>query len=123
MLWDLMQQTQIGEVSRAAASAEARADTVQAQLKRAEQRMDRLALVCMAMWTLLSERTGITEEDLHNRVREIDLADGSLDGKVRVQPQACPQCKRTLSKRHLRCMYCGRELQPGDGMGAFGPVL
>lgn len=110
-------------MSGEAARAGARADNVEMKLQRAEQRVDRLALLCMAMWTLLSEKTGITEEELHNRVREIDLADGSLDGKVRVQPQACPKCNRTLSKKHQRCLYCGHELKPGEGMGVFGPVL
>lgn len=70
-------------------------------------RLDRLVLVCMAMWSLLKEKTGMTEEDLLKRVQEIDLSDGQLDGKVRPPHVTCQSCGRMMSPRHLKCIYCG----------------
>lgn len=74
-----------------------------------ELRMDRLSLVCMALWELLKERTNLTEEDLLNRVRDIDLRDGQLDGKLKKGIKRCPKCDRVMSPRHAKCLYCGAE--------------
>ena len=61
------------------------------------------------MWELLRDRSNLSEEALLEKVREVDLRDGALDGKVTVPPQKCPQCGRTVSRRHRRCIYCGAE--------------
>ena len=53
---------------------------------RIEGRVDRLAMVCAALWDLVKEHTELTEEDLFQRVEDIDLRDGVLvlgeDGPV-----------------------------------------
>lgn len=72
-----------------------------------EDRLDRLTLVCMAMWQLIQERTSLTEEDLATRVAMIDAADGVADGKRTESVQPCPACKRPMSPRHRKCLYCG----------------
>lgn len=74
-----------------------------------QTRLDRLALVTEALWTLLRERVGISDEELLERIKEVDLSDGALDGKVRHGTRDCPQCGRVLSKRNPRCIYCGAE--------------
>ena len=74
-----------------------------------ERRLEKLALLCRAMWTLLQERTGATEEDLARRAAELDLLDGRADGKVSVRASMCTRCNRTLAPRHARCIYCGEE--------------
>ena len=38
-----------------------------------EDRLERLALTCMAMWSLIQSETKLTEDDLLQRVKEIDL--------------------------------------------------
>jgi predicted Zn-ribbon and HTH transcriptional regulator len=74
-----------------------------------EEKVDRLALVCRAMWELIRERNGLSEETLIDKVKEVDLLDGSLDGKVTIPPLKCSKCGRTVSKRHKRCIYCGSQ--------------
>ena len=73
------------------------------------QRLDRLVLANMALWSLLQEKTGLTEQDLLDRVQQIDLADGQADGKARKPPAKCGECDRMMSPRHKRCLYCGAE--------------
>ncbi len=74
-------------------------------------RIDRMALLTMAVWSLAAEKLGITEEELKARVQEIDLSDGKLDGKLSPEIGNCPKCRRQLSKRHRSCIYCGHVQQ------------
>ena len=71
-------------------------------------RLDRLGLLCTAMWELLSQRAGVTEADLIEKVAEVDLRDGAADGKARHKSvKTCPSCGRSMSTRHRRCLFCG----------------
>ena len=80
------------------------------QLRSMAERFDKLVLLNMALWSLLQEKTGLTEEDLMRRAQEIDLQDGVADGKVTRTVKKCGNCGRTISKRHNRCLYCGSEV-------------
>jgi hypothetical protein len=79
-------------------------------------RMDRMVLAVTAMWSLLREKTSLTEEDLEARVRELDLRDGRLDGKIARQPVQCSSCRRPLSPRHASCFYCGGEIDRSSAL-------
>jgi hypothetical protein len=72
-------------------------------------RVDKLTIACMALWSFLKKETGLTDEDLMAKFREIDLLDGKEDGKVSPQKQVrqCAKCGRAMSRRHARCLYCG----------------
>ena len=86
-----------------------------------QERVDRLTLVCMAMWSLLKEVSELTDKDLDDRVNEIDMQDGKLDGKVRTAKVAlCKKCNRKMAIRHLTCMYCGA---PRDLASPFDRVM
>jgi len=55
-----------------------------------EIRLDRTLLICEALWTLLRDKVGITDQELIERINDVDLSDGALDGKAR------------------RSIYCGK---------------
>lgn len=90
------------------------------QVAALEKQVDRLTLVCMAMWSLLQEKTGLTQQDLQNRIVEIDKMDGKEDGKLGRTADTCPQCQRALSAKYNQCMYCG--YQPENDFTAFRPT-
>jgi hypothetical protein len=71
--------------------------------------VDKLVLVCRSMWELVRDNTSLTEDDLMNKVLELDLQDGVADGKMKLGVQQCAHCGRAMSPRHARCLYCGRE--------------
>lgn len=73
-----------------------------------ELRVERTLLACEAMWSLLREKLNLTDVDLAQRINEIDLSDGTLDGKVRKGAVSCPKCQRAIARRFNRCMYCGQ---------------
>lgn len=75
-----------------------------------EMRMERVLLVCEAMWTILRDKLGVTDLELLQRINDLDLSDGQLDGKVRKSAVACPKCGRTIARRLPKCMYCGQAI-------------
>jgi hypothetical protein len=75
------------------------------------EQVDRISLFTAAIWSLANEKLGISEDQLRQRVQDIDLSDGKLDGKVAQNVGECPKCKRTLSRRNRSCIYCGYKLQ------------
>jgi len=92
-----------GEAARTAREAASDAAEI-------EQRLDRTVMACEAMWLLLRDKLGLTELDLIDKINELDLSDGQLDGKVRKTAVSCPKCRRTISRRHPRCLYCGQAI-------------
>ena len=96
--------------SRAASAAEREAARARNETETVSERLDRLALVTEALWTLLQERLGIDEKDLLDRVQALDLSDGHLDGRVKRPATPCPSCRRIVAARNQRCLYCGTEL-------------
>ena len=85
-----------------------------------EDRVNKLTLICWSMWTLIMETTDLTEEDLLQRMKDLDVMDGNTDGMVTPQAATCPKCNRTMSAKHNRCLYCGAEKFIG---GAFDYLL
>ena len=107
LLWGLHQSRQASTAQSEAARATSRAATADRNVEALIDRLDKLTLVNMAVWSLVRERLELTEEQLAERVREIDLADGVEDGKVTSQVAKCPKCGRVMSPRHKKCFYCG----------------
>lgn len=120
MLWELYQQTKIAGASTEARSAREAVGAASGRIERLEQRIDQLVLINMAMWEILREDLKITEEELILRVQEIDLRDGVRDGKARLDVEDCAKCKRKISTKHNRCLYCGAE---GPNPSAFKAVI
>ena len=69
------------------------------------RRSDGLALVCEALWEVVRDHGGITETDIHDKIKEIELRDGRRDGRM------------TGHTRMSVCMYCGTPFE-----GCKGPV-
>lgn len=63
------------------------------------------------MWELIRERTTLTDNDIEDRMQQIDLRDGKADGKMQMPALKCTDCGRVISRRHARCLYCGAEFQ------------
>ena len=110
MLWDVYQQQQIGQAQRTAISASQKNINLSERVDRLEDQIDSLAIVCQAMWELLSEHLTDPIDQLNEKVHEIDLRDGKLDGKMRRVETSCAQCNRSLHARHRHCMYCGHQM-------------
>lgn len=81
------------------------------ELHMLEQQVDRLSLICEAMFELIKTRTDITDTELLGQMAELDLSDGAADGKVTRPPVMCPHCNRPNSRRRELCLYCGEAIK------------
>jgi hypothetical protein len=75
--------------------------------------LERVLMISEALWSILKEKFALSDEELEQRVMEIDLRDGKLDGQVaRSGPAQCPHCQRPVLSRRPICLYCGQPFQP-----------
>lgn len=77
-------------------------------IRRLEFELERALMITEAMWSLLRDQHGYSDEDLLRRVYEVDAQDGSIDGrKAKSPPSKCVSCGRTLASHRPKCLYCG----------------
>lgn len=93
-----------------ASQAKRKADMAAESVRQLQSRIERLSMVCQAMWELLRERAKLTDEDVIKKMQQIDLRDGVADGKMTRQTLVCPECGRNVSSRREQCLYCGTWL-------------
>ncbi len=116
--WDVYQQYQIHKLNKTADGVKdiVAQDIagVQASVGQLEEKLDRLALICRAMYELLQETSGVSDEQLSAKITEVDLRDGKADGRVTPQQKPCPECDAMICARFNRCLFCGYKDESGD---------
>lgn len=100
------------------ARIERKAEDALERIQELETRLERLTQVNQAMWSLLKEVTGLTEEALVERTKALEAAARPAEPDVPVQGALCPQCGRSVSLRHNRCLFCDFELQETNAFRA-----
>lgn len=116
MLWDLLQQRQISEASQNSDLALSKASRVVQDTGKNTRDIDQLTLACQAMWELIREKMGFTDEQLRQKISEIDLRDGLKDVKIGMEMIICPSCARDTNTIHSACTYCGCEILGSHAM-------
>ncbi len=79
------------------------------RLRSLERDHERLKLITMALWDILTEKLGVDEDELRRRILELDRLDGREDGRLRLRapPRNCDACGRPMLSSALSCPYCG----------------
>jgi|GEM_PF-258341 len=102
--------TKLSSIEAKSKAKEASTEVAQLKLK-----MEKLMIITEALWVVLKENTNYTDETLKEIIREIDLKDGKLDGRVAAElPGECPNCGKTLQKNKNVCIYCGTKVEDPD---------
>lgn len=106
-LWDAYQSSQIHQLNSRLdqlQDAGAREQAAVRVARELEEKVNRLALICRAMFELMP---GLSEDQLKAKIQEIDLRDGQADGRMTPQGKRCPKCDAMMSPRFGRCLFCG----------------
>lgn len=117
-MFDLLLAARASSAAASAAHTAARSsqESLEArnEVRRLEDRLERLELACAAMWSLVREVHGFTDEQLMARAIALDEADGKRDGKLGSGPKVCPSCQRTSPVRSSgKCLWCGAAMSEG----------
>ena len=92
-----------------AIQAEHTARRARSEIDELRRDFEKLRLAAAATWEVLRDHNGLRDVDLMNKIREIDLRDGKLDGRISTQPRECPACRRVNRSDRPKCLYCGHE--------------
>lgn len=76
-------------------------------------RVDRLILVVDALWSLL-EDGGYSEDQLCERIAQIDAADGTADGKRTASAGHCTEYGSKVPAGRPTCQFCGADVAGAD---------
>jgi len=121
VLWDIFLQYQVGQLDEKLDRINEDIADGQANVraaKRLNEKVDRLALLTCAMFELMQQATSVTEEQLKAKILEIDLRDGTADGRITPKAKKCPKCGATISPAFGRCLFCGYVDESPSPFGA-----
>ena len=117
IIWDLYQSHQIGRLDSRISDVQASRTHDEVARDAAiglEDKVDRLALICCALFELVQESSGISEEQLRKQIAEVDLRDGQQDNRITPRAKKCPKCDAMMSPKFRRCLFCGyKDESPG----------
>ena len=106
-MFDLRREIE-AQAARSAGKIETRKPLgFQQEVRMLEANLAKALMIAEALWELVRDKLGLTEEDLNDKLYAIDMRDGQLDGKNERAVAECPQCRRNVSRRHPACLYCG----------------
>jgi aspartate carbamoyltransferase regulatory subunit len=97
--------------SQELAAAREQVATMGSRMRDLEHEISRLSLLNQALWELIRERLNVTDADLEQKAREVDLRDGVEDGCITNTAVQCPRCGRISNSKHYKCLYCGQEFE------------
>ena len=114
-IWDAIQQRQIQATHERADYAVDKTIGLESDAGTLQHRVEVMALANQALFEILRDRLGITEQEVIYRMAEIDASDGRKDGKMSANARVvtCRQCGRPVSTKRLRCIYCGEMVTEG----------
>lgn len=111
-MWDIWQEMRLNENRRRQDSVERDVRRSDGNLEDLQRQVDKIALVSQALYELLKDRTGITDEDLRRKIRAVDMRDGSEDGSIKASPLRCPKCGGAVTVGAFSCQVCGATVAP-----------
>jgi uncharacterized protein with PIN domain len=106
-IWNIAQDARISSAATDAGEAKDEVRRHRDRIQELEFTVNRMSLVCQALWELLRSRLGITEAELLGKIREVDLRDGVEDQRMTPTVTTCPKCGQPLNTKASRCIYCG----------------
>ena len=101
-------------VYAADSASDAAANATAHKARKLEDRLERLTLLCRAMWELMREKGVATDAEFITKIAVIDASDGVADGKQTSQIRKCIKCDRVIQDIDTKCIYCGAAYVPNS---------
>ncbi len=96
----------------AASAAESAANEARTELEAIKHDLNRVLLITEALWMLVKQEHGYTDDVLVKLIQEIDHSKTNASGiPIKDAAVACPACKRPNNATRTFCLYCGKPLQ------------
>lgn len=111
-MWDIFQEIRINDLRARQGDAESSLRSTSGDLNELNRHVRKLALVSQALYEILKERTGITDEELRRKIDQIDMRDGAMNGRADMAPLKCPKCAVSVTPGALNCQVCGTKVAP-----------
>lgn len=88
-----------------AASAQTEAEQAKIGVNQLNAELHRFAVANQALWELLCDKLGVTDNDLAAKIQEVEARQTEKHGAP-----ICPQCHRPTLQHQAKCMYCGSPI-------------
>ena len=111
-MWDFYQEGRLNDQRARQSELASQQSSSRAELQSLKRQVTKVSLVSQALYELVKEETGITDERLRRKISEVDLRDGSEDGELKACPLRCPKCQNTMTAGALFCQFCGAKVAP-----------
>jgi hypothetical protein len=113
-LWDSFQELRVNHALELIIPMNARTSELGESVGRLESALasdiDKLTLVCQALWSLLEENTDVTLEDLEGKLGELETQDKEVLDAIDQARTSCPRCNATIPANMDKCQFCGFEV-------------
>ncbi len=109
--WNLRQSSKIKENQKSTSEIANKSALLQEKLDSQEESLNRLAIICEAMWELLKNRANFTEEELDviiNRISEDKIIASGANPDTSIR---CPRCNAVVNAKLGRCEFCGETVE------------
>lgn len=110
IILDIYQQRRIREAQADAENAQRKVKSVEDKVRDLERKCSSMALASQALWELLKQNSNLRDEDIVNKILEIDMRDGRADGKMSRSIVKCSSCGRKSNSTRSQCLYCGSPI-------------
>jgi hypothetical protein len=113
-LWDSFQELRVKHAIEDIVPGNARTSELGESVGRLETELtadiDKLTLVCQALWSLLEENTDVTVEDLESKIHDLEVLDKKVLDEIDQGRISCPRCNAAIPANMDKCQFCGHEL-------------
>lgn len=107
---DLIQDFRIADAATTAESVRNKSAHLENELGRLKRQVQRLQLVCEAMWELLREEHNLEDQQLADRIQQVAKSQ-ELNSRRTV---VCTSCQRENASTIQKCLYCGELLSDAN---------
>ena len=116
MLWEVMglaSKRERGAVAALEQRSNWAIENAREDIEELVHEVDQLRLLVKTIATICMQHKVFTEAEFKDLQDFIDVQDGELDGKHKVenQPKACKKCKRQNNHMAKVCMWCEADLK------------